>query len=105
MIRKGFKMKIYPDKIAEYTKRHNQIWPELEILLKEQGVKNYSIFFDEETHILFGYVEVGSNGNWHAIADTDICKKWWAYMKDLMETNLDNSPVTVDLKNVFHMSS
>jgi len=104
MIRKGFKMKVYADKIAEYTKRHNPIWTELEVLLKEHDVHNYSIFLDEETHFLFGYAEVESEEKWNAIADTDICKKWWTYMKDLMETNSDDSPVSVDLKSVFYMS-
>lgn len=104
MIRKGFKMKVYPDKIAEYTIRHNPIWPELKVLLKEHGVHNYSIFLDKDTHFLFGYAEVESEEKWNAIAETDICKKWWTYMKDLMETNSDDSPVSVDLNSVFYMS-
>ncbi|MGB3149156.1 MAG: L-rhamnose mutarotase [Maribacter sp.] len=103
MIRKGFKMKVYPDKIAEYIKKHNPIWPELEKILKEHGIHNYSIFLDEETNFLFGYAEVESEEKWNAIAKTDICKKWWAYMKDMMETNTDNSPVSVNLENVFYM--
>jgi L-rhamnose mutarotase len=103
MIRKGFKMKVYPDKIAEYIKRHSPIWPELEKILKEHGIHNYSIFLDEETNFLFGYAEVESEEKWNAIAKTDICKKWWAYMKDMMETNTDNSPVSVNLENVFYM--
>lgn len=96
-------MKVYPDKIAEYIKRHNPIWPELEKILKEHGIHNYSIFLDEETNFLFGYAEVESEEKWNAIAKTDICKKWWAYMKDMMETNTDNSPVSVNLENVFYM--
>lgn len=96
-------MKVYPDKIAEYIKKHNPIWPELEKILKEHGIHNYSIFLDEETNFLFGYAEVESEEKWNAIAKTDICKKWWAYMKDMMETNTDNSPVSVNLENVFYM--
>lgn len=103
MIRKAFKMKVYPDKIEEYTKRHNPIWKELEEVLKNHGVHHYSIFFDSETHSLFGYAELESEEKWHAIADTEICKKWWEYMADLMETNSDNSPVSKDLKTVFYL--
>ena len=103
MIRKAFKMKVYPDKIGEYINRHNPIWPELEKVLKEHGVHNYSIFLDSETHILFGYAEIGSEKKWKAIADTAVCKKWWAYMAPLMETNADYSPVSIDLNNIFHI--
>lgn len=103
MIRKGFKMKVYPDKVEEYIKRHNPIWKELEEVLKDHGVHNYSIFLDDETHYLFGCVELESEEKWNAIADTEICKKWWKHMADLMETNSDDSPVSIDLKHIFHL--
>lgn len=103
-IRKAFKMKILPNKIEEYTKRHNPIWLELNNTLKEFGVSNYSIFFDEETNILFGYAEIESEAMWNAIAKTEICQKWWEYMATLMEVNKDHSPVSVELKSVFYMA-
>ena len=103
MIRKGFKMKVYPDKVEEYIKRHNPIWKELEEVLKDHGVHNYSIFLEDETHYLFGCVELESEEKWNAIADTEICKKWWKHMADLMETNSDDSPVSIDLKHIFHL--
>ncbi|RKN78678.1 L-rhamnose mutarotase [Ulvibacterium marinum] len=103
VIRKAFKMKVYPDKIEEYAKRHNPIWPELEEKLKEHGVENYSIFLDAETNSLFGYAEVESEEKWNALAETAVCKKWWAHMTDLMETNNDNSPVSKDLESLFYM--
>jgi L-rhamnose mutarotase len=103
MIRKAFKMKVYSDKVEEYTKRHNPVWPELQEVLKDHGVHNYSIFLDSDTNSLFGYAEVESEEKWEAIARTEICKKWWAYMADLMETNSDVSPVSIDLKDVFYL--
>lgn len=103
MIRKAFKMKVYPDKIEEYIKRHNPIWKELQEALKKHGVHNYSIFLDSESHSLFGYAELESEEKWNAIANTQICEDWWAHMADLMETNSDNSPVSVDLKEVFYL--
>ena len=71
--------------------------------LKEHGVHNYSIFLNDKTNELFAYVEVESIEKWKQIANTPICKKWWDYMKDLMETNVDNSPKAVDLEEVFHL--
>ena len=64
---------------------------------------NYSIFFDEETHVLFGYAEIESKEKWEAIAETEVCKKWWNFMSDIMEVNEDNSPVTDELKEIFYL--
>ncbi|MBT9188283.1 L-rhamnose mutarotase [Zobellia russellii] len=103
MVRKAFKMKVYEDKIEEYTKRHNPIWPELKEVLKNHGVRNYNIFLDTESCFLFGYAEIESEVKWNEIANTEICKKWWQYMATLMETNEDSSPVSTELKHLFYM--
>ncbi len=103
MIRKAFKMKVNPGQHEEYEQRHNPIWPELEQLLRAQGVHNYSIFLDKETNLLFAYAEIESEERWAEIAQHDIVKKWWDSMAPLMETNPDNSPVAIDLREVFHM--
>ncbi len=103
MIRKAFTMKVLPNHIQEYTERHSPIWPELAEVLGDHGVSNYSIFLEEASHTLFGYAEIESEEQWAAIAETQVCREWWAYMKDLMETNPDNSPVSVELREVFHL--
>jgi len=100
---KGFKMKLYDGMAGEYEKRHNALWPEMKEMIHEYGGKNYTIFLDEETNILFGYIEIESEELWDKSADTEICQKWWAYMADIMETNADNSPVSIPLSNVFHL--
>ena len=103
MIRKGFVMSVSPEHAAEYRRRHNPIWPELKAVLEEHGIRNYSIFLHPQTHQLFGYVEVEDEQRWNAIAHTGICRKWWAYMKDLMPSNPDHSPISEDLQEVFHI--
>lgn len=103
MIRKGFVMTLRPGQQSEYERRHNPIWPELEKTLKDHGVWSYSIFLDRETDRLFAYVEVESEASWLAIAKTEVCRKWWAHMKDLMHTNRDNSPVVKNLNEVFFL--
>jgi L-rhamnose mutarotase len=103
MIRKAFRMSVHPDRHAEYARRHNPIWPELEAVLLQHGVCSYSIFLDEETSDLFACVEVESESQWNAIVQTEPCQRWWRFMKDIMPTNPDNSPVTHELKEVFHI--
>lgn len=103
MIRKAFLMTLKPGHQAEYERRHNPIWPELEELLKDRGVWTYSIFLNRETDQLFAYAEVESEEHWQEIAQTELCKKWWADMGELMLTNTDDSPLTVALDEVFHI--
>ena len=103
MIRKAFKMKLYAGMEKEYEKRHNELWPEMKSMIHEYGGHNYSIFLDEETNVLYGYIELEDEKLWNQSAKTEICKKWWAYMADIMETNEDNSPVSIPLKKVFHL--
>lgn len=103
MIRKAFIMTVYPDKHEEYEKRHNEIWPEMVEELHRHGASNYSIFLDKESSKLFGYVEIENEEKWSEMAKTEINQKWWEFMEPVMETHSDKSPVSIDLKEVFHM--
>lgn len=103
MIRKAFRMSVHPGREAEYEQRHTPIWAELEATLKEHGVHNYSIFLDPIDQSLFAYVEVEDESRWEAIARTATCRRWWASMRDLMPSNPDDSPVSRDLREVFHL--
>jgi len=104
MIRKAFRMSVDYGKESEYERRHRPIWPELEEALREHGVRTYSIFLDAETNQLFGYVEVESDEQWAAIGTADVCRRWWRYMRDIMPANPDASPVSRDLREVFHLA-
>jgi L-rhamnose mutarotase len=99
----GFKMKMVPGFKEEYINRHSQIWPELVNLLKTEGIGNYSIFLDEETNTLFAYQEQSGESTSQDLGNTEVVKKWWKYMADIMEINPDNSPVTIPLEQVFYM--
>src|SRR4029077_20860701 len=91
MIRKAFKMTVNPDQHAEYARRHQPIWPELEAVLKAHGVARYSIFLDPATSELFAYAEIEDEARWQAIAATEVCRRWWRHMRELMPSNPDNS--------------
>ncbi|MDX8339387.1 L-rhamnose mutarotase [Draconibacterium sp. IB214405] len=103
MKRTAFKMYLNEGQKSEYIKRHNEIWPELKKLLKEAGISDYSIFLDEETNTLFAVQKVSGTGNSQDLGQTEIVQKWWAYMKDIMKCNPDNSPISVPLEEVFYM--
>ena len=105
MIRKAFVMSVNSGAEAEYERRHRPIWPELEQTLLAHGVHTYSIFLHAETNQLFAYVEFASEAEWTAIAQTEVCQRWWKHMRDLMPSNRDNSPIAAELREVFHIAA
>jgi len=96
-------MKLKPGSVAEYKKRHDEIWPELQKELRAAGVSDYSIFLDEETLTLFAVQKLSDKNSAAALPNSPIVKKWWSYMAPLMDVHPDNSPVTKPLMEVFHL--
>ena len=96
-------MKLNPGHKKAYKERHDNLWPELKTLLKDNGVSEYSIFLDEETNTLFAFQRVSGERGSQDLANHEIVKKWWNFMADIMEVNPDNSPVSVPLEEVFYM--
>lgn len=99
----AFRMKLNPGMEEEYRKRHDDIWPDLVDLLHEAGISDYSIHLDPETNTLFGVLTRRKDHTMASLPDHPVMKRWWAHMADIMATNLDNSPVAVDLVPVFYM--
>jgi len=96
-------MSVNPGQQAEYTRRHNPIWAELADVLRQHGVQSYTIYLDPDTNDLFAYAEIESDERWAAIAGTDVCRRWWRFMREVMPSNPDDSPVARDLREVFHL--
>ena len=103
MYRHAFKMKLKPGFADEYKKRHDEIFPELRDFLAESGVRDYSIYLDEQSLDLFAYQVLEDDFDESSIPDHPIVQKWWAFMADVMETHPDHSPVVTPLREVFHM--
>lgn len=103
MKRLAFKMKLNPGQKEVYVKRHDEIWPELKKLLKDSGVSEYSIFLDDESNTLFAFQKLSGIESSQDLANKSIVQKWWDFMADVMETNSDNSPISVSLEEVFYM--
>lgn len=96
-------MKLNPGCRDEYIRRHDTIWPELVTLLKDTGIAEYSIFLDDETLTLFGVLKVNDALQMDKLPEQEVMKRWWAYMKDIMDSNPDNSPVSKPLEEVFYL--
>lgn len=99
----AFRMTLFPGQAAEYQKRHDEIFPELVTALKQAGVSDYSIWLDPESNHLFGILTRTDDHTMDALPDTEIMKRWWKHMADIMATHPDNVPVQVPLKQVFYL--
>lgn len=99
----AFKMKLHPGMQDEYKKRHDKIWPDLSDLLIDAGVSDYSIFFDEDTNILFAVMWRKKDHKMENLKSKAIMQKWWSYMAEIMDSDETNEPITKPLQMVFHM--
>jgi L-rhamnose mutarotase len=103
MQRYAFKMFLNPGQADEYRRRHDAIWPELKTLLRQQGVRNYSIHLDAEAGTLFAYLERVNDHTMNELPLHPVMRRWWDFMKDIMAANPDGSPVAIELNEVFHL--
>ena len=99
----AFRMNVLKGFEDEYKKRHDEIWGELKNLLKEYGISNYRIFLDEQSNALFAFFDIEDETKLSNLAKETIMQQWWDFMKDIMPTNVDNSPKTYKLKEVFYL--
>lgn len=102
MYQLAFKMYLKPNVVEEYKKRHEKVWPELALLLKQAGIGKYHIFHDPETDCLFAFQETNGSDS-QSLRENPIVQKWWKYMSDLMETCEDHSPIQLNLTKVFSL--
>ncbi len=88
--------------LAEYERRHRDIWPELMEAISSQGGHNYSIFAAPDLDRVFSYLEVDNLERWNAGSGAELTQRWWKYMAPIMPTNSDRSPISTELPEVFH---
>jgi L-rhamnose mutarotase len=100
----AFRMFLKPGQAAEYKRRHDAIWPELLVLLRESGISDYSIYLDEQTHVLFAVLQRAAGHTMDTLAQHPVMQRWWAHMGDIMRTHADGSPVVEPLPCLFHMA-
>ncbi|WP_027185560.1 L-rhamnose mutarotase [Desulfovibrio inopinatus] len=99
----AFTMQLHPGQKEEYKRRHDALWPELKSLLLNAGIRDYSIFLDENTNTLFGVLYRTADHTMDQLPAQDVMKRWWEYMAPLMATKPDNEPISEPLELVFHM--
>lgn len=100
----AFRMQLKPGVIAEYRRRHDEIWPELVDLLKSAGISDYRIFVDEQSDSLFAVLTLSASNRRDSLPDHPVMRRWWDYMADLMLVDAQNRPCEWPLEQVFYMA-
>lgn len=100
-----FRSTVRPEDVAEYRRRHAQVWPDMLRALERSGWQNYSLFLDDDG-LLIGYLECEDYQESLALMQLEgINAQWQAHMKDLFnhgEQNPDQGFVV--LPEVFNLA-
>ena len=99
----AFRMKLKPGNVDEYRRRHDAIWPELPDLLQAACIHDYSIFLVQETLLLFAVLKLREPNQREQLPQHPVMRRWWDYMRDLMETHPDGRPREWPLAPMFHL--
>ena len=107
MKRVGFILKVKQDKIEEYKRHHEQVWPEMLDALHSAGWHNYSLFMADDG-LLFGYFETPvdlATAN-AQMAATEINTRWQEFMAPYFESPNNARPdqMLLELEEVFHLA-
>ncbi len=100
-----FVLRVRPDRLEEYRRHHEAVWPEMLAALRETGWRNYSIFLHEDG-LLVGYLETENfAAAVDAMQERDVNARWQAEMAPFFELPADGAPDTalVRLAEIFHL--
>jgi L-rhamnose mutarotase len=104
MQRVAFQLRIRKNKVEEYDRAHEAVWPELLERIRSVGISDYSIFRRHETIILVMRVEDFDRA-WERLAQDPVNQRWQEKMSEIFEETQDVEPGErfPMLKEVFYM--
>jgi L-rhamnose mutarotase len=105
MRRVCFVLKVRPDRLAEYRRRHENVWPEMRQALRETGWGNYSLFLAEDG-TLVGYLETEDfAAAQRGMAAREVNARWQAEMSEFFEGIDGTAPDAAmrGLPEIFHL--
>jgi L-rhamnose mutarotase len=106
MKRVGFLLKVKPDKIEEYKKHHENVWPEMQEALRRTGWHNYTLFIREDG-LVFGYFEapVDFKTALESIQQEEVNPRWNEFMDPYIEKLPDFAvdESIIELEEYFHL--
>jgi L-rhamnose mutarotase len=81
--RTAFVLRVRPEKLEEYVRAHQEVWPEMLDALRGAGVRNYTIFRDGNR--MFGYFEADDlAAAGHYLEQQEVATRWQDAMAELL---------------------
>jgi len=106
MKRVGFILKVRQDRVAEYKKHHEAVWPDMLDALRRNGWHNYSLFMRDDG-LLFGYFETPESfqAALQGMAEEEVNARWQEFMAPYFEglAGVHADEMMVELEEVFHL--
>jgi L-rhamnose mutarotase len=104
MNRVGFQFSINQEKIEEYKKLHQHVWPEMLAALREAGWHNYTLFMREDG-LVFGYFETEESlsAAQAKMAEKEINTRWQEFMSPFTSGEDRPDENFVELEEYFHL--
>lgn len=105
MERVCFLLRVRPDMLDEYKRRHQQVWPEMLEALAATGWRNYSLFLRPDG-LLVGYLETENfEESRRRIGETDVNERWQREMKPFFVHEKGRADEALErLEEVFHLA-
>jgi len=98
-----FHLRVRPDKVTEYKRRHRDVWPEIQQALRETGWRNYSLFLSDDG-LLTGYLECDDFDQARAaMAGRQVNARWQAEMSEFFEEGGPPDEQMRPVPLVFHL--
>jgi L-rhamnose mutarotase len=100
-----FQLRVRPELLDDYIRRHADVWPEMRAALTEAGWRNYSLFLTG-TGTLIGYFECDDLATAQAaMAATEVNARWQSEMGgfflDLGDARPDEGILAIP--EIFHL--
>jgi L-rhamnose mutarotase len=104
MKRVGFQFKIRPDRLEEYKRLHQDVWPEMLAALREAGWHNYTLFMRDDG-LVFGYFETEESllAAQDKMSGTEVNARWQAFMSQFTDEQVRPDESFVKLEEYFHL--
>lgn len=103
VIRKAFAIQVPRESLPEYERRHREMDAVMRAEILGNGSRSFALFAAPHLNIVIMNVEIEDPDHWASSAVSEVTARWWAYMADLMPTNADGSPLSIELPLVFEL--
>ena len=106
LIRYGSVIKVKPEKLEEYRALHANPWPEVNEMIRECNIRNYSIYYrDGYLFSYFEYIGKDFEADMNKMAADSITRAWWK-LTDPCQEPVESAGKGVwwaDMEEVYHL--